>query len=496
MTNNFEKIRELERDVENAVGKAVKGGVNEVVRDVEGASKKIRKFWHDLGPGLTTGASDDDPSGIATFSQVGARYGLSLLWLSLFTFPLMSVVQVMCARIGIVTGQGLAANIRRYYPRPLLYVCTVLLLAANIFNIGANLGAMAKSFQLLVPSFNFGLLVVLFGVTSLLLQVFTTYEKYARYLKYLALILVSYVVTVFFIDIEWGIVFKSLVIPSFDFSRDQIFIICAIFGTTISPYLFFWQTSQEVEEKILHHNSAKISETDVIDDGSTTTVISATSNIDVVQIDHSRKMNENDEAYIDTPEEILAETKKMNVDVWSGVFVSHTVMFFIMVTCAFTLHANGITNIEDAADAALALKPFAGQFAFLLFALGIVGTGMLAIPILAGSAAYAVSESFGWKFGLYRKLKEAYAFYGVIAAATLVGVGLNFIGLDPIKALIYSAVGNGLVAPVILYLILDMSSRESVMGVHKNGNLSKIIGWVTVVLMSISAIAVIVSLFS
>lgn len=487
----------MEHDAAAAVGKAVREGGHRVAHEIGVAPQRIKKFWHNLGPGLTTGASDDDPSGIATYSQTGAQYGLSFLWLSLFTFPLMSMVQQMCAKIGIVTGQGLAANIRRYYPRSLLYVCTILLLAANIFNIGANLGAMAKAFQLLLPSTPFGLLVIFFGVTSLVLQIFTTYEKYARYLKYLALILLSYVITALFININWGTVFANLVIPQMEFTKDQILLVCAILGTTISPYLFFWQTSQEVEEKILHHSAAAsvtVSEVDVIQEGTKTVVVSATSNVSVVEVDSANPANEN--AFTETPEEVEGEMSKMKVDVWSGMLVSNVVMFFIIVTCAFTLNANGVTNIDDAADAALALRPFAGDFAFLLFALGIIGTGMLAIPVLAGSAAYAVSESLGWKFGLYRKLKEAYAFYGVIALATLVGVGLNFIGLDPIKALIYSAVGNGLVAPVILYLILDMSNRESVMGKYKNGPLSKTIGWVTVVLMSISAIAAIVSMFS
>lgn len=461
MTNEFNndpnkdhgRFKDFEKRVEHSVEDAVKRGVNEVVRDIESAPKNIKKFWHVLGPGLTTGASDDDPSGITTYSQTGARFGFGLTWLALFTFPLMSTVQEMCARIGIVTGQGLAANIRTHYSKKALYFSTLLLILANIFNIGANLGAMAKGFQLIFPGISFALLVIFFGITSLALQVYTPYEKYARYLKYLALILLSYVVTAFLVDIDWGVVLKSLVVPSVQFSKDYFIMLCAILGTTISPYLFFWQTSQEVEEKILHNH------------------------------------------VLETPEEMDEEIKDMRVDVWSGMFLSNLVMFFIIIVCAATLNASGITNIDDASQAAAALRPLAGHFAFVLFAFGIIGTGMLAIPVLAGSAAYAVSESFGWRFGLYRKLKEAYAFYGVIALSVAVGILLNFVGLDPIKALIYSAVANGIVAPVVLFFIVSMSSKEAIMGKHKNKNLSKWVGWGTVVLMSLAAVGAIISIF-
>ncbi|MGI9118244.1 MAG: NRAMP family divalent metal transporter [Minisyncoccia bacterium] len=419
-----------------------------------GAIAEVEQYWETLGPGLTTGASDDDPSGIATYSQAGATYGFSLLWMSLFTFPLMAVVQEMCARIGLATGQGLAANIRTHYPKKILYTATFLLLIANIFNIGADLGAMAKGVQLVLPNASFALLVILFGVGGLLLQVFINYKTYAKYLKYLALVLFSYVATALFVHMDWVLVLKNTVVPHINFSKDQIFLICGILGTTISPYLFFWQTSQEVEEEILSPDPTL-----------------------------PRKHNLSD-----------TEVKKMRTDVWSGMFISNVVMFFIIATTGATLFSQGIT-ITTAADAAQALRPLAGNFAFILFAIGILGTGMLAIPVLAGSSAYAVSESMGWKFGLYRKLKEAYAFYGVIALATVVGIVLNFVGIDPIKALIYSAVLNGIIAPIVLYFIVKLSSNPEVMGNRANSKLVKFIGWLTIVLMGLTAVSVVVSFF-
>ncbi len=416
--------------------------------------KVAEEYWNTLGPGLTTGASDDDPAGIATYSQTGAQYGFQLLWLSWFTFPLMAVVQEMCARIGLATGHGLAANIRRAYPSWVLYVVTILLFAANSFNIGADLGAMAKGTQLLYPHLSFTLLVVGFAVVSLGLQIFTTYARYAKYLKYLAFVLFAYVVSALLSHLDVHAVLQGM-IPHLQFSMTQLYLICAILGTTISPYLFFWQTSQEVEEENLRG-----------------------------EIDESSWRQEV------SPEAI----KGMKSDVWSGMLLSNVIMFFIIAACAGTLFSHGITNITSAADAALALKPFAGDAAFLLFTIGIIGTGMLAIPVLAGSTSYALSESFGWKHGLYRKLKEAYAFYGVIILSVLVGIGLNFIGLDPIKALIYSAVANGIVAPVILFFIVRLSSNKQLMREHASGKITTTIGWVAFGLMLVAGVAAIISL--
>jgi len=419
--------------------------------------KKGREYWENLGPGLTTGASDDDPSGIATYSQTGAQYGPQLLWLAAFTFPLMAVVQEMCARIGLVTGQGLAGNIKDYFPRWVLYICTILLLVANTLNIGADIGAMAKAVQLLQPHWNFFTLVLGFTIFSLALQIFTPYERYAKYLKYLALILLSYVATALIINLNWQNIVYHSVIPTINFSKDQIILVCAILGTTISPYLFFWQTSQEVEEEILR--------------GKTT--------LEERQASTSSK-----------------EIKNMRIDVWSGMFVSNLVMFFIIAVCAATLNAHGINSIKTAADAAAALRPIAGDYTYLLFTLGIIGTGLLAIPVLAGAASYALAESFGWESGLYRELKEANSFYGVIIISMLIGLAVNFIGLDPIKALIYSAVVNGLVAPVILVLILLISNNKLVMGKWRNRKSMNYIGWFITILMVLAGVGTIYSLFT
>lgn len=418
--------------------------------------KKAREYWHNLGPGLTTGAADDDPSGIATYSQTGAQYGFSLIWLSLFSFPFMAIVQEMCARIGMVTGMGLAANIRRLFPKQVIYICSILLFVANTLNLGADIGAMAKATQLLI-NINFAWVVIGFSALTLGLQIFTTYNQFAKYLKLLALILVSYILTALFIDIDWTVVLKHLVIPSITFSKDQLFLICAILGTTISPYLFFWQTSQEVEEQILEG-----------------------------KVNISQRQEES------TP----AEMKDMRVDVWSGMFVSNLIMFFIIAATAATLYASGQRDITTSAQAASALRPLAGNYAYLLFTLGIIGTGVLAVPVLAGSASYALSESFGWKFGLYRKLEHAYSFYGIIIISTLIGLAINFIGWDPIKVLIYSAVANGLIAPLILALIVIISSKKAIMGKWTNKPLTTILGWMVTVAMVISGVAAIFGLIS
>lgn len=418
--------------------------------------KQARRYWHILGPGLITGASDDDPSGIATYSQTGAKYGFQLLYLASFTFPMMAAVQEMCARIGLVTGRGLAYNIKKYFPKWLLYLTAVLLLIANSFNIGADLGALAKAVQLILPNLPFAFLIIAFVIISLLLQIFLPYEKYARYLKYLALILLVYVITAFTIkDFAWGEVFKNAFWPTLTFSKDQIILISAILGTTVSPYLFFWQTSQEVEEKI-QEGHITLAERAGATDG---------------------------------------EIRRMRIDVWSGMFLSNLVMFFIIAVCAATLFNNGITDINSAADAADALRPLAGNSAYLLFAIGVLGTGLLAIPILAGSASYAVSESFGHKEGLYRKFKEAAFFYGIIILSMLIGLAINFIGIDPIKALIYAAVINGLVAPIVLILIVLISSNKNIMGERANSRLATAVGWLITAIMILAGAATIIFLF-
>ncbi len=418
--------------------------------------RKTKNYWHMLGPGLTTGASDDDPSGIATYSQAGAKYGFQLLWLAPITFPLMAIVQEMCARIGMVTGRGLAGNIRVHYNRKLLFLCTTLLFAANALNIGADLGAMAKAVQLLNPEINFAVAVISFALVSLFMQIFTPYVRYARYLKWLALVLLSYVASAIMADLDWSTVLRQATIPSITFSKDQIIMICAILGTTISPYLFFWQTSQEVEEQILQ--------------GKTTL--------------HERRTAT-----------AASDVKRMRVDVWTGMLLSNLVMFFIIAACGALLYTNAVTNIETTAQAAQALRPFAGDATYFLFAIGIIGTGLLAIPVLAGSSSYAIAESFRWKEGLYRNLRQAYAFYGIIIISMLVGLGLNFVGIDPIDALIYAAIANGLVAPIILFFIVRMSSNRKIMGRWTNRRSTTIIGWLVTSIMMLSGVAAIISLF-
>lgn len=428
---------------------------NSLYAEGKAAAQKARAYWKKLGPGFTAGAAGDDPSGLGTYSATGAQTGTQFLWLAVLTFPLMAVVQEMCARIGLATGRGLAANIREHYPRWVLYTCTTLLFAANTFNIGVNLGAMAKGAQLFAPQLPFLTLVLFFAAASLIMQVFMSYKSYARYLKYLALVLLAYVLSAFFVDVDWRTIVHSAVIPSFSFSKGTLLLVTAILGTTISPYLFFWQTSQEVEEEILK--------------GKTTL--------------KARQA-------VTTKEEV----RDMRVDVWSGMFVSNLVMFFIIVTCAATLYANGVTDITSAAQAAEALRPLAGNSASILFAIGIIGTGILSVPILAGAASYAISESFNWKEGLYRKFKEAYAFYGILALAMAVGFAVNLAGLDPIKALVYSAIANGIIAPLVLFLIVRLSANERVMGQWKNRRSVTLIGWLVTGAMAVASVATIISL--
>lgn len=417
--------------------------------------KKPQKYWNTLGPGLTTGAADDDPSGIATYSQTGAQYGFSLLWMAIITFPLMASIQEMCARIGLVTGRGLAANIRIHFSRKLLYFSTLLLFAANTFNIGADLGVMAETLRLLNPQWNYTFLLI--GVTLLLLgfQIFMPYNRYAKYLKWLSLVLFAYVASALLAGLDWQDVLKHAIMPSITFSKDQLLLICAILGTTISPYLFFWQTSQEVEDEISR--------------GKITLALRRGTNKEQIH--------------------------DMRTDVWAGMFFSNLVMFFIIAACGAILFPHGITNITSAAQAAEALRPFAGDMTYFLFTIGILGTGMLAIPVLAGSSSYAIAESFKWREGLSKKLRNAYAFYGIIIISMIIGLCINFIGLNPIKVLIYSAVANGVVAPLVLIPVVIISSNKKIMGEWVNKPLTKVVGWIVVAVMTLAGGAAIYSLF-
>lgn len=417
--------------------------------------KKSSNYAKSIGPGIVTGAADDDPSGIATYSQAGAQFGTSLIWLSLWLLPAMILIQEMCARIALVTGRGLASNIKHAYSKKVLYFVALILFIANTINIGANLGAMAKAVQMIFPWFNFYFLIIFIGIVGLLLQIFLSYKKYVKYLKWFAVSLFAYIATGLIIKMNWSHVLHETFIPHITLTKDQIFLITAIIGTTISPYLFFWQTSQEVEEEISEGKTRQIDRKGATDD----------------------------------------EIKKMRVDVGLGMFFSNIVMFFIIAVCATTLFANGITNINTATDAAEALRPLAGNGAYFLFALGIIGTGLLSIPVLAGSTSYAITESFGYKEGLYRKLKDAHAFYGIIIISVLIGMILNFIGVDPIKSLIYAAVLNGIIAPLILICIVHISGSKKIMGKHRNSRTANIVGWIIVILMGLAAKGTILGMF-
>jgi NRAMP (natural resistance-associated macrophage protein)-like metal ion transporter len=378
------------------------------------------RSWRDiLGPGLVTGASDDDPSGIATYSQAGAQYGYSLGWTLLLTYPLMWAIQLISAQVGRVTGVGLAGNMRRHYPAWLLYVLIGLLLLANTINIGADLGAMAAGLHLLVAG-PMLLYVAGFALFTSLLQVFVGYERYAAMLRWLSLSLLAYAVTVFVVGVPWLTVARDLVVPDIQMSGDYFTVVVAVFGTTISPYLFFWQAGEEVED---------------------------------VRADPDA------EPLIRDPAAAPHHMARMRIDTAIGMGLSNLIALFIMLTTAATLHAHGKTDIQSATQAAEALRPLAGSFAFTLFALGIVGTGLLAVPVLAGSAAYALGETFGWRVGLAREPRRAKSFYGAICAATVVGAAINFMPLDPIKALFWSAVINGVTAvPIEQHLTLALET--------------------------------------
>lgn len=429
----------------------------EIEQDIaeKGPVKSAKKYWNILGPGLVTGAADDDPSGIATYSQVGAQTGFGLIWSSLFSFPLMVAVQEMCARIGLATGIGLASNIKTHYSKKVLMALTGLLLFANIFNIGADLGAMAKAVQLLWPSASFTLLIFFFAITSLVLQIFVSYKKYSAYLKYLTFVLFAYVATALSVEVNWAEVLRHTFWPDFSFTKETVILLCAVLGTTISPYLFFWQSSQEVEEQILHGEKTV----------------------------EKRRLGTNEQ-----------DIKNMRIDVISGMFVSNLVMFFIITACSVTLYSNGIFDIQTAEEAALALRPFAGDFAYVLFTLGILGTGLLAIPVLSGSSSYALAETFGWKAGLYRKLNQATSFYGVMIVSVLLGLSMNFVGIDPIDSLIYAALFNGIVSPVMIFFILRLSGDGAIMGKFKNGFWANAMGWLAFVLISLVGVSAVVSI--
>jgi NRAMP (natural resistance-associated macrophage protein)-like metal ion transporter len=405
-----------------------------------------------LGPGLITGASDDDPSGISTYSQTGARFGYSQLWVMLFTFPLMLAIQELCARIALQTGYGLAAVIRRHYPRWVLYICVFLLVGANTVNLGADLGGMAEAARLLVP---LPFIIWLIGLTGLILGllIWVSYARYARILRFLTFSLFSYILVFFVVKQDWGAILRSTLIPTIQWNNAFLLNLVAVLGTTISPYLFFWQASQEVEEQI--------------DEGKVTP-------------QQRRGVTK-------------VELKWMRADVAVGMVVSNLVAWFIIATTASTLNRIGITRIDSAAKAAEALRPVAGPFAFAIFAIGIIGTGLLAVPILAGSAAYAVADTLKLPEGLSLKLHQAPGFYAVIVLAMVGGAAVNLIGVNPILALYYTAVINGLISPPLLLMLMLIGNNRTIMDKRVNGRISNILGWATTLAMTIAAIALLLS---
>lgn len=416
-------------------------------------AKKIKDILKIAGPGIITGAADDDPSGIATYSQAGAQFGYGQLWTVLLLLPFMTAVQEACARIGAVTGKGIAAIIKENYSNKILYGVVILVLMANTINIGADLGAMAAAAHLILP-INLMVLTLFFTAIILILEIFTSYKTYAKFLKWLALALLSYLLTLFMIKEPWLVILKATFIPHIELSFAFLFIIIGVFGTTISPYMFFWEASEEVEEE------------------------------------RKKKMIKKDGPHL---------TKSflhfLKIDNFAGMLSSQIATWCIIVVAATVLNTNGITNIATAADAAKALEPlvntfpYAGFLAKLIFAIGIIGLGLLAVPVLSASASYAVSETLNWKEGLNLKLKRAHGFYGVITIATIIGLMINFIGIDPMKALVFTAVFNGVAAVPLIFVIAKIARNKKIMGEHKSGWVSNLFVWGTFAIMGVAAIA-------
>jgi NRAMP (natural resistance-associated macrophage protein)-like metal ion transporter len=406
------------------------------------------RYFRILGPGLVTGASDDDPSGITTYSVAGASLGYGTLWTALATLPLTMAVQLICARIGLVTGRGLAGAVRRHYPRPFLYVACLLLLVANVFNIAADLAGMADAASMLTGVWRF-VWVPLFGATVMVLTIYTSYPTFARYLKWMTVVLFSYVVAAFLARPDWGAVLQATVVPDLRWDRAYVTTLVAIFGTTISPYLFFWQASQEVEEEKAHGRRTVASRRGAA----------------------------------------AHELRDARLDVATGICLSNVVFYFIILTTAATLHQAGQHDIQTAREAAEALRPLAGDGAYLLFALGLIGTGLLAVPVLAGSASFAVAEVFGWRAGLDLSPRRGRRFYLVFAGAVAAGMLLDLAGTNPIRMLFLSAVLNGLLAPPLLLLVMLVSNNRELMGEHANGPWLNVLGWSATAVMALAAAA-------
>jgi NRAMP (natural resistance-associated macrophage protein)-like metal ion transporter len=412
------------------------------------------KLLQILGPGLITGASDDDPSGIATYSQAGAQYGFDLGWTLLFSWPLMCAIQEISARIGRVTGRGIAGNLARHYPKPVVWSLVTLLVAANTLNLGADLGAMAAALKLLIGGSAL-LYVAAFAVITATLQVFMRYSRYVQVLKWLTLSLFAYVGVAFIVHTPWAAVGYHIVVPNFSLKADYFTVVVAILGTTISPYLFFWQAEEEVEEV---------------------------------------KERPEAEPLKRAPDQAEPELQRIRIDTYVGMAFSNVVALFILISTAATLHAHGVTDIQTSSQAAQALRPIAGPFVFVIFAMGIIGTGFLAVPVLAGSAAYAIGEAAGWKVGLARKFGRAKAFYGTLAVIVLIGALLNFTPIDPIKALFWCAVINGVVAVPVMAMMMHLASHRAAMGKFRVNIGLKFVGWMATIVMAAAAVGMIATM--
>lgn len=436
------------------------------------SSARIKKFFKALGPGLITGASDDDPSGIATYSQAGAKFGLTTLWTALITFPLMAAIQEMCARIGLITSEGLTTTLKKHYSKALLYLMLFFSVPAIILNIGADIAGMGAVANLMVPSVSPMIFSVAFTGLLMILIVYLPYYKIVAVLKYLCLSLFLYIAVPFFTHPDWGKVFHNTFIPTISFDKDFIEILVAILGTTISPYLFFWQVTMEAED--------------------------VKSSRQLLLARRRILKNEEDSSASKAKEKnfILLLIKKMQLDVNIGMLLSNLVMFFIILATGTALFGHGITQIDTVEQAAKALEPVAGEASYLIFTIGVIGTGFLAIPVLSGSLSYIVSETFGWKGNLDKKFYEAKPFYIVIIISLLLGLLINYFGFSPIKALLYTAILYGLTSPILILIVLHISNNRKIMKEHTNGMISNVLGYLTLLVMTVAAIALIYFQFS
>jgi NRAMP (natural resistance-associated macrophage protein)-like metal ion transporter len=430
-------------------------------------SAKIKKFLKALGPGLITGSSDDDPSGIATYSQAGAKFGLATLWTALITFPLMAAIQEMCARIGLTTSVGLTTTLKKHYSKILLYLMMIFSVPAIILNIGADIAGMGAVAHLILPSIRPMVFSVAFTILLLVLIIYLPYTKIVAVLKYLCLTLLLYIAVPFFTHPDWMKVFKSTLIPTIRFNKDFFEILVAILGTTISPYLFFWQVTMEAEDV----KSSKV------------LILARRNTVRYTEAKAQTKVKEKNL--------INLLIKKMQWDVNFGMLLSNMVMFFILLATGTALFGNGVTQIDTVEQAAKALEPVAGKASYFLFALGVIGTGLLAIPVLSGSLTYIVSETFGWKGNLDKKFYQAKPFYIVIIISLMMSLVINLIGLSPIKALLYTAILYGLTSPVLIAMVLHIANNKKIMNEHTNGKLSNVLGFVTLIVMTAAAIALI-----